>query len=46
MISGIFSINFGLMVIAKKEKGELVRPRINTTHIAQFGHGVAGPRTE
>lgn len=44
-ISEIFSINFGLLVIAKKEEGELVRLRINTTHIAQFWDSVLGPRT-
>lgn len=44
--SEIVSVNFGLLVIAKKEEGELVRLRINTTHIAQFWDSVLGPRTE
>lgn len=43
-ISGIFSMNSGLMVIAKKEERELVRTRINTTRTAQFGDSVVGPR--
>lgn len=44
--SEIVSVNFGLLVIAKKEEGELVRLRINTTHIAQFWDSVLRPRTE
>lgn len=39
-ISGIVSVHFGFMVIAKKEDGELVRPRITATHTTRFGHGI------